>query len=71
MKLPVFFELDGKYAVMLPTAEGGVSIIKSTGSPNIADFMQSGFMIKLTDLPADFQEFVLRSEKENPNIYSL
>ncbi len=51
MKLPVYFELDGKFAAMLPKKDGGICEIKDAESPNIADFMAEGRVIPFDELP--------------------
>jgi hypothetical protein len=51
MKLPVYFELDGKFACMLPKPDGGMVEIKDSGSPSIADFMAEGRVIPFDELP--------------------
>ncbi|MBS1714600.1 MAG: hypothetical protein JST30_09720 [Armatimonadetes bacterium] len=58
MEKPVFFELDGKFAAFVPKSDGGASVIKDSGAPNIADFMQTGTVIGFDDLPEDFQASV-------------
>jgi hypothetical protein len=68
MKLPVYFEKDGKYAALLPATDGGMIEIIDPGS-SIADFMQEGSMIIFKELPKGFQESVQEAlEEDKTNI---
>ena len=59
MKLPAFFELDGKFAAMLDSPTGGVSIFKEPGSRNVADFMADGSVVTMEELPAGLKADVV------------
>lgn len=52
-----FFELDGKYAAMIPTEDGGLQIIKDP-LYSIADYMELGAVISYEELPEDFKKSV-------------
>lgn len=41
---PVYMELDGQFASMIPQKDGGILVSKSCGI-SIADFMQDGSVI--------------------------
>lgn len=68
MDLPVYFKLDGKFAVMLPESDGGVSVAMSAGAPSIADFMRDGMIIDESEVPTRLIELAkadLPSDKLN------
>lgn len=44
MDNPVYMELDGAFASMIPLKDGGIRVTKSAGI-SIADFMMDGMVI--------------------------
>jgi hypothetical protein len=66
MDKPVYMELDGKIASMVPKPDGGLRIIKSHNSPNIADFMQTGHIITKEKYDELHEKEMKEWEEEHP-----
>lgn len=60
---PVYFELEDRYAALIPTKDGGQHVIKDPQF-SIADYMERGSVIGIDDLPEDFRESVDEALKD-------
>ena len=60
---PVYFELEGRNAALIPTKDGGEHVIKDPGF-SIADYMERGSVIGIDDLSEDFRESVDEALKD-------